>query len=81
MDPATPRKPGGPPTPAMMEVFRSYEAGEVSADVAAARFVELLHQSDRPIIFNVDRPFREALLRIQIAKGRVPPDTVLGPDE
>ena len=77
----SPGKPPKAPSRAMMDVFMAYESGKLSADEAARQFTTLLRQSDTPVAFSVDRPFREALLRIQIADGKVPPDTLLGSDE
>jgi len=64
----------------MMEIFMADEAGHLTADVAAARFVELLDKSDTGISFEMDRPFRKALVRLEIARGRLPPDTVVDSD-
>ena len=63
----TKRKPGKPPSPEMMEVLLAYEAGQITADVAAVRFTDLLERADTPIIFSPDRPLQEALLRLKVA--------------
>ena len=73
-------RPGGPPSPEMMKVLLAYEAGELSAHVAAERFTDLLEQAKAPVNFSPDRPLQEALLNVAIARGRVPPYTKLDPD-
>lgn len=75
-----PQRPQGPP-PAPILVLVAYRAGKLSADEAAPQFLDALRQSGTSVNVQLDRPFREAVLRIQIAEGTVPPDTVLGPDE
>ena len=76
----TRRKPGGPPSPEMMEVLLAYEEGRLTAEVAAERFVDLLERAEAPVIFSPDRPFQEALLKVEIARGRLPSDARLEPD-
>ena len=75
-----PQRPQVPP-PAPIQVLLAYRAGKLSADEAARKFLDALKESGTSVNVQLDRPFREAVLRIQIAEGKVPPDTVLGPDE
>ncbi len=75
------REPLKPIPPAVLEVLNAYDAGQLSPDEAAIRYVDELERSGVRFAAPLDRPLREALLRLAIARGRVPPGTVLEPEE
>ena len=67
--------------PDALEALAAYETGQISPDVAAERFLEALKGSEEAVGVQLDRPLREAIVRLQVARGVLPPGTALDPDE
>ena len=75
------RKPAGALPAAARQVLAAYGAGQISADVAAERYIEAVQGTEGSVALQLDRTFREALHRALIARGMLPPDTPLEPDD
>jgi hypothetical protein len=74
-------EPDLPPPSALDWLLREYEIGRITADVAVKRYLDELQRTGGSHAAELDRPFREALLKELIVRGKVPPDTVLDPEE
>ncbi len=77
----TSRKPAGALPPDALEALAAYETGQISPDVAAERFLDALKGGEGAVAVQLDRPLREAIVRLQVARGLLPPGTALDPDE
>ena len=74
-------KPAGALPPEALEALAAYETGQISPDVAAERFLDALKRGEGAVAVQLDRPLREAIVRLQVARGVLPPGTDLDPDE
>jgi hypothetical protein len=73
-------KPADALPPDALEALAAYETGQISPDVAAERFLDALKGGEGAAV-QLDRPLREAIVRLQVARGVLPPGTALDPDE
>ncbi len=74
-------KPAGALPPEALEALAAYETGQISPDVAAERFLDALKGGEGAVAVQLDRPLREAIVRLQVARGVLPPGTDLDPNE
>ncbi len=74
-------KPAGALPPEALEALAAYETGQISPDVAAERFLDALKGGEGAVAVQLDRPLREAIVRLQVARGVLPPGTNLDSDE
>ena len=75
------RKPPRPLPTDALEVLAAYETGQISPDMAAERFLDALKNAGGSFGFELDRPLREAIVRVQVARGLLPPGTLPDPGE
>ncbi len=75
------RQPAGQMPDDAAEILTAYEAGHISADAAAEQFMDALERAGASVALELDRSLREAILRLLIARGKLPPDTVFDPEE
>ena len=67
--------------PDALEALAAYETGQISPEVAAERFLDALKGGEGAGAVQLDRPLREAIVRLQVARGVLPPGTTLDSDE